>query len=451
MAKHVTESSEKPAEAVRRQGAFSSIEEAIEDIRSGRMVVVCDDENRENEGDLTLAAQFATPEAINFMAMHGRGLICLSLTPARCDELELDLMAAKNESPFNTAFTVSIEAAEGVTTGISAHDRARTIQVAIDPHAEPSDIVQPGHVFPLKAKEGGVLERAGQTEAAVDLARLAGLIPAGVICEIMNEDGTMARVPDLVSYCERHGLKMVTVADLIAYRRRTERLVERVVATRLPTAFGEFTAVGYRSLVDDKHHLAMVKGEVRGREDVLVRVHSECLTGDVFHSLRCDCGEQLEAALAMIEREGAGVLLYLSQEGRGIGLLNKLRAYKLEEDGLDTVDANLKLGLPADLRDYGIGAQILVDLGLTSIRILTNNPKKIVGLEGYGLNVSDQIPIQHAPNEHNLAYLRAKKERLGHLLHHQGLALDEEMIQEERRRDRESEPERDPGTPGTLP
>ena len=416
---------------------FSSIEEAIEDIRSGRMVVVCDDENRENEGDLTLAAQFATPEAINFMAMHGRGLICLSLTPARCDELELDLMAAKNESPFNTAFTVSIEAAEGVTTGISAHDRARTIQVAIDPHAEPSDIVQPGHVFPLKAKEGGVLERAGQTEAAVDLARLAGLIPAGVICEIMNEDGTMARVPDLVSYCERHGLKMVTVADLIAYRRRTERLVERVVATRLPTAFGEFTAVGYRSLVDDKHHLAMVKGEVRGREDVLVRVHSECLTGDVFHSLRCDCGEQLEAALAMIEREGAGVLLYLSQEGRGIGLLNKLRAYKLQEDGLDTVDANLRLGLPADLRDYGIGAQILVDLGLSSIRILTNNPKKIHGLEGYGLSVSDQVPIQAIPNPHNEEYLRTKRERLGHTLHHQGLPFDEELIHEEHQKETE--------------
>jgi 3,4-dihydroxy 2-butanone 4-phosphate synthase / GTP cyclohydrolase II len=416
-------------------GPFSTIEEAIEEIRRGRMVVVCDDENRENEGDLTMAAQFATPEAVNFMATHGRGLICLSLTSERCDELELDLMAAKNESPFNTAFTVSVEAAAGVTTGISAHDRARTIQVAMDPHAKPSDLVQPGHVFPLKAKEGGVLERAGQTEASVDLARLAGLIPAGVICEIMNDDGTMARVPDLARYCEIHGLKMISVAALIAYRRRKERLVERVVSTKLPTVFGDFTAVGYRSLVDDKHHLAMVKGEVRDRPDVLVRVHSECLTGDVFHSLRCDCGEQLEAALAIIEREGSGVLLYLSQEGRGIGLLNKLRAYRLQEEGLDTVDANLKLGLPADLRDYGIGAQILVDLGLSSIRILTNNPKKIHGLEGYGLSVADQIPIQATPNPHNEEYLRTKRERLGHTLHHQGLPLDEELIQEEHRGD----------------
>src|SRR3954449_220600 len=368
---------------------FSPIEEAIEEIRRGRMVVVCDDENRENEGDLTMAAQFATPEAVNFMAMHGRGLICLSLTGERCDELGLDLMAAKNESPFNTAFTTSIEARAGVTTGISAADRARTIQVAIDPSSTPEDLVQPGHVFPLKAKDGGVLERAGQTEAAVDLARLAGLIPAGVICEVMNEDGTMARVRDLVPYCRRHGLKLVKVADLIAYRRRNDKLVERVVETALPTAYGEFTAVGYRSLTDGKHHVAMVKGDVAGLEDVLVRVHSECLTGDVFHSLRCDCGEQLESALAQIEQEGRGVLLYLSQEGRGIGLLNKLRAYKLQEEGFDTVEANLKLGLPADLRDYGIGAQILVDLGLTSIRILTNNPKKIRGLEGYGLRVTD--------------------------------------------------------------
>jgi 3,4-dihydroxy 2-butanone 4-phosphate synthase/GTP cyclohydrolase II len=420
-------------------GPFSPIEEALEDVRAGKMVVVCDAEDRENEGDLTLAAQFATPDAINFMAREARGLICLALTSERCDELGLDLMAAKNESAFNTAFTVSVEAREGVTTGISAADRARTIQVAIDPNSGPHDLVQPGHVFPLKARDGGVLERAGQTEAAVDLARLAGVIPAGVICEVMNEDGTMARVGDLVPYCERHELVMITVAELIAYRRRTERLVERVVATRLPTAFGEFTAVGYRSLIDDKHHVAMVKGEVDGAEDVLVRVHSECLTGDVFHSLRCDCGEQLEAALATIEREGRGVLLYLSQEGRGIGLLNKLRAYKLQEDGLDTVDANLKLGLPADLRDYGIGAQILVDLGLTSIRILTNNPKKIHGLEGYGLSVTDQLPIQAVPNPHNEEYLRTKRERLGHTLHHQGLPLDEELLHEEHRRDVEKE------------
>jgi 3,4-dihydroxy 2-butanone 4-phosphate synthase/GTP cyclohydrolase II len=414
---------------------FATIEEALDDVRAGRMVIVVDDEDRENEGDLTMAAQFITPEAINFMAKEGRGLICLALTGERCEELGLDLMAAKNESPFETAFTVSIEAREGVTTGISAADRAHTIQVAIDPESAPRDLVQPGHVFPLKAKDGGVLERTGQTEAAVDLARLAGLNPAGVICEIMNDDGTMARVDDLASYCERHELRMVTVADLIAYRRRHDKLVERVVATTLPTGFGDFTAIGYRSLVDDKHHVALVKGDVAGHDDVLVRVHSECLTGDVFHSLRCDCGEQLESALAMIEREGSGVLLYLAQEGRGIGLLNKLRAYKLQEEGLDTVEANLRLGLPADLRDYGIGAQILVDLGLSSIRILTNNPKKIRGLEGYGLRVSDQIPIEHTPNPHNENYLRTKATRMGHTLHHQGLALDEEMLHDEESED----------------
>jgi 3,4-dihydroxy 2-butanone 4-phosphate synthase / GTP cyclohydrolase II len=418
--------------------SFATIEEALDDVRAGRMVVVCDDEDRENEGDLTLAAQFATPEAINFMAMHGRGLICLALTPERCDQLGLNLMAAKNESSFETAFTVSIEARDGVTTGISAADRARTVQVAIDPGSAPRDLVQPGHIFPLKAKPGGVLERTGQTEAAVDLARLAGLNPSGVICEVMNDDGTMARVPDLERYCARHNLKMITVADLIAYRRRHDKLVQRVVTTRLPTVFGEFTVVGYRTFVDDKHHVAMVKGDLAGQRDVLVRVHSECLTGDVFHSLRCDCGEQLESALAMIEREGRGVLLYLAQEGRGIGLLNKLKAYNLQDKGLDTVDANLELGLPVDLRDYGIGAQILADLGLTSIRILTNNPKKIRGMEGYGLSVTAQIPIVHPPNRHNEAYLRAKRDRLGHSLHHQGLALDEEMVHEERLQDREA-------------
>src|SRR5947209_63558 len=424
---------------------FATIEEAIEDIRQGRIVVVVDDESRENEGDLTMAAQFVTPEAIAFMAKEGRGLICLALTPERCDQLGLDLMAAKNESAFETAFTVSIEARSGVSTGISAADRARTIQVAIDPKTSPRELVQPGHVFPLKARGGGVLERVGQTEAAVDLARLAGLSPAGVICEIMNDDGTMARIPDLAPYCARHGLKMVTVAALVAYRRRIEKLVERVVSTKLPTAFGEFTAVGYRSLIDNKHHVALVKGEVAGAEEVLVRVHSECLTGDVFHSLRCDCGEQLESALSMIEHEGQGVLLYLAQEGRGIGLLNKLRAYKLQEEGLDTVEANERLGLPADLRDYGIGAQILVDLGLSSIRILTNNPKKIRGLEGYGLSVSGQIPIEHAPNEHNAAYMRTKAERMGHILHHQGLNIEENPLHNRRATDPK------PGIPGEEP
>jgi 3,4-dihydroxy 2-butanone 4-phosphate synthase/GTP cyclohydrolase II len=414
---------------------FATIDEALEDIRQGKMVVVCDDEGRENEGDLTMAAQFATPEAVNFMAKEGRGLICLSLTAERCDELGLDLMAAKNESPFETPFTVSVEARTGVTTGISAHDRAHTIQVAIDPSSSPRDLVQPGHIFPLKSKPGGVLERTGQTEAAVDLARLAGLNPSGVICEIMNDDGTMARRDDLVDYCRRHGLKMVTVAALIKYRRRHDKLIERVVSTRLPTGFGNFDAIGFRELVGGKHHVALVKGDVDGAEDVLVRVHSECLTGDVFHSLRCDCGEQLESALSMIEREGRGVLLYLCQEGRGIGLLAKLQAYKLQEGGLDTVDANLKLGKDADLRDYGIGAQILVDLGLSSIRILTNNPKKIIGLEGYGLSVSEQIPIEHAPNQHNEAYLRAKRERMGHTLHHQGLDVDREMLHDEEERD----------------
>ena len=423
----------------RTHTSFATIEEAIEDIRQGKMVVVVDDEDRENEGDLTIAAQFVTPDAINFMAKHARGLICLALTPDRCDEMGLDLMAAKNESAFETAFTVSVEARDGVTTGISAADRAHTIQVAFDPESAPRDLVQPGHVFPLKAKPGGVLERTGQTEAAVDLARLAGLNPSGVICEIMNDDGTMARVHDLAGYCERHALKMVTVADLIAYRRLHDKLVERVVATRLPTAFGDFEVVGYRSLVDDKHHVALVKGDVDGVADVLVRVHSECLTGDVFHSLRCDCGEQLESALAMVENAGRGVILYLAQEGRGIGLLNKLRAYKLQEEGLDTVDANLRLGLPADLRDYGIGAQILVDLGLSSIRILTNNPKKIRGLEGYGLSVTEQIPIVPTPNPHNEAYLRAKAERMGHTLHHQGLPLDEELIRAEHEHDADAQ------------
>jgi 3,4-dihydroxy 2-butanone 4-phosphate synthase/GTP cyclohydrolase II len=382
------------------------------------MVVVCDDEGRENEGDLTLAAQFATPDAINFMAKEGRGLICLALTEKRCEQMSLSLMAAHNESRFETAFTVSIEARDGVTTGISAADRARTIQVAIDPEAIPRDLVQPGHVFPLKAKPGGVLERAGQTEAAVDLCRLAGLNPAGVICEVMNDDGTMARVPDLALFCRRHRLKMITVADLIAFRRMHDNLVERVVQTPLPTRFGDFDIVGYRSVIDGRHHIALVKGDVGNRTDVLVRVHSECLTGDTFGSLRCDCGQQLEVSLAMIDAEGAGVLVYLAQEGRGIGLLNKLRAYSLQDDGLDTVDANLALGFPADLRDYGIGAQILVDLGLSTIRLLTNNPKKIHGIHGFGLTVTEQVPIVVRPTEHNERYLRSKVHRLGHALDH---------------------------------
>ncbi|HEX2702921.1 MAG TPA: bifunctional 3,4-dihydroxy-2-butanone-4-phosphate synthase/GTP cyclohydrolase II [Solirubrobacteraceae bacterium] len=411
---------------------FSTIEEAIEEIRMGRMVVVCDDEDRENEGDVVMAAHFVTPAAINFMAKEARGWICLALTGERCEELGLDLMTAHNESPHGTPFTITIEAREGVTTGVSAHDRAHTIQVAIDPRSGADDLVQPGHVSPLKAKAGGVLERTGHTEASIDLARLAGLNPAGVICEVMNDDGEMARVPELEVYCERHGLKMVTIKDLIAYRRRNDLLIERVVSARLPIEAGEFEVVGYRSVLDDKHHLALVKGDVAGKEDVLVRVHSECVTGDVFHSLRCDCGEQLEAALAMIEAEGEGVLLYLAQEGRGIGLLNKLRAYKLQEEGLDTVEANERLGLPADLRDYGIGAQILVDLGLSTIRILTNNPKKIRGLEGYGLSVTGQIPIEQEPNPDNAAYLRAKRDKLGHTLHHQGLDLDAELLRRAR-------------------
>ncbi|HYX84695.1 MAG TPA: bifunctional 3,4-dihydroxy-2-butanone-4-phosphate synthase/GTP cyclohydrolase II [Gaiellales bacterium] len=404
---------------------FATIEEAIDEIRAGRMVVVVDSPDRENEGDLVMAAQHLTPEAVNFMATHARGLICLTLTPERVEELGLPLMTARNMTPFETAFTVSIEAREGVSTGISAADRAHTIQVAINPESGPGDVIQPGHVFPLRARPHGVLERMGQTEASVDLARLAGLQPAGVICEVMNEDGSMARVPDLARYCTTHRLKMVTVADLVAYRRRTEKLVERIATAAMPTRYGEFVAHGYRSMIDGQQHVALVIGEVNGVPDVLVRVHSECLTGDVFHSLRCDCGEQLERAIAQIAGEGRGVLLYLSQEGRGIGLLNKLRAYELQERGLDTVDANLALGLPVDSRDYAVGYQILADLGLTSLRVLTNNPKKILGLEGYGLVVTQQLPIEAEPNPANEAYLRTKRERMGHTIRHQGLRLDE--------------------------
>jgi 3,4-dihydroxy 2-butanone 4-phosphate synthase/GTP cyclohydrolase II len=406
-----------------RARPFSSIEDALDDVRAGKMVVVCDAEDRENEGDLTIAAQFAGPEAINFMATHARGLICLALTAERCQQLGLEPMVEQNESPYQTAFTVSIEAREGVHTGISVHDRARTIEVAIDPRSGASDLVSPGHMFPLRARPGGVLERTGQTEAAVDLARLAGLYPAGVICEIMNPDGSMARVPDLERSCAEHGLKMVAISDLVAYRRRSERFVERVAETTMPTTFGDFRAIGYRSRSDDRDHVAMVKGDVRGLEEVLVRVHSECMTGDVFGSLRCDCGEQLKDAMRRIEAEGCGVVLYLAQEGRGIGLLNKLKAYELQELGLDTVDANLKLGLPADIRDYGIGAEILADLGVRSVRLLTNNPHKVAGLERHGMPVSQQVPIEHPASEHNGDYLRTKARRLGHTLQDPGVSL----------------------------
>jgi 3,4-dihydroxy 2-butanone 4-phosphate synthase / GTP cyclohydrolase II len=403
---------------------FATVDEAIEDLRAGRMVVVVDDPDRENEGDLVVAAEFATDEAVNFMATHARGLICLCLTAERCEQLGLPPMTHRNEARLGTAFTVSVEAREGVTTGISAADRAHTIAVAIDPASTPHDLVQPGHVFPLRAREGGVLRRAGQTEAAVDLARLAGLIPAGVVCEIMNEDGTMARVPDLVPYCERHGLRMITVADLIEYRRRTEKLVERIVSVQLPTEYGFFTATAFRETLTGREHVALVMGEIG--DDVLVRVHSECLTGDVFHSLRCDCGEQLEAALAAIAAEANGVLLYMAQEGRGIGLLNKLRAYELQEQGLDTVEANLALGFAADEREWGIGNQILAELGITTMRLLTNNPKKVSGVEAYGLKVTEQVPIEMPPHPENVRYLAAKRDKLGHKLHHQDIKFGPE-------------------------
>jgi len=403
---------------------FVSVEEALQEFRAGRIIVVVDDEDRENEGDLTIAAEKVTPEIINFMATYGLALICLSLTPERCDYLRLPLMSPSNTSNFGTAFCESIDARAGVSPGISAGDRTRTILAAIDPNCRPADLARPGHIFPLRARTGGVLQRSGQTEAAVDLARLAGLSPAGVVCEIMNEDGTMARVPDLVGYCERHGLKLVTVADLIEYRKRTEKLVERVVSVRLPTEYGEFQAVAYRETLTGKQHVALVKGDVEGAENVLVRVHSECLTGDVFHSRRCDCGAQLERALRRIEQEEMGVLLYLAQEGRGIGLLKKLRAYELQEQGLDTVEANLELGFKADPREYGIGSQILADLGLTTIRVLTNNPRKISGISGYGLTAVSQEPIEVEPNDDNRGYLETKRDKLGHTigsqLHHQG-------------------------------
>jgi len=405
---------------------FAPIEEALADFRAGKFVVVVDAPDRENEGDLTIAAEFATAEAINFMATHGRGVICLCLTEQRCDGLQLRTLASSRESRHGTAYTTTIDARQGITTGVSAADRAHTISVAIDPRSTPHDLLEGGHILPLRARPGGVLQRAGQTEAAVDLAQLAGLNPSGVVCEIMKDDGTMARVPDLVEYCARHGLKMITVADLIEYRRRHEKLVERTSSVRLPTAYGEFTAVAFRERLTGKHHVALVKGEVAGEEDVLVRVHSECLTGDVFHSMRCDCGEQLELALAQIGAEERGVLLYMAQEGRGIGLLNKLRAYELQEQGLDTVEANLELGFPADSRDYGIGYQILADLGLTTIRLLTNNPRKMESAVAYGLEVTEQVPIEVPPNADNLRYLQTKRAKLGHRLHHQDLKFEPE-------------------------
>ncbi|MDY6832455.1 MAG: bifunctional 3,4-dihydroxy-2-butanone-4-phosphate synthase/GTP cyclohydrolase II [Thermodesulfobacteriota bacterium] len=397
--------------------AVLSIEEAIKDVRAGKMVILVDDEDRENEGDLMIAAEKVTPEAVNFMAKYGRGLICLALDAKKVEELDLPLMVDKNTSPFGTGFTVSIEAKHGVTTGISAADRATTILAAVADGARPDDLVRPGHIFPLRARRGGVIVRAGQTEGSVDLARLAGLKPAGVICEVMNDDGTMARMPQLEEFSEAHGIGICTIADLIEYRMRTESFVRKVVETTIPSMFGgTFKVMVYENDMEDFQHIALVKGEIDPEKPVLVRVHSECLTGDIFGSLRCDCGNQLHKAMEMMEKEGAGILLYVRQEGRGIGLVNKLKAYNLQDQGYDTVEANEQLGFKADLRDYGIGAQVLADLGVKRMRLITNNPKKIVGLEGYGLSVVEQIPIEIAPNEHNKRYLECKKLKMGHLL-----------------------------------
>jgi 3,4-dihydroxy 2-butanone 4-phosphate synthase/GTP cyclohydrolase II len=395
---------------------LSSIDEAIKDIKEGKFVIIVDDEDRENEGDLAIAAEKVTAEAINFMVKNARGLVCMPVKGERLDELEIPMMVSHNTSKFTTAFTVSIEAKHGVTTGISAKDRAETIKAVINPETKPSDIVRPGHIFPLRAREGGVLVRAGHTEAIVDLAKMAGLYPAGVICEIMSEDGSMAKMPELKEIADKFGIKIVSIADLITYRRKHEKLVRRVAEAKLPTKYGEFKILAYKSDMDADQHVALVMGDIESEEPVLVRVHSECLTGDVFGSLRCDCGEQINVALEMIAREKRGVLLYMRQEGRGIGIHNKICAYELQDNGLDTVEANLSLGFPADLRDYGIGAQILNDLKLNKIRLLTNNPKKVIGLEGYGLEVVETVPIIIKPNPYNKRYLETKKEKMGHIL-----------------------------------
>ena len=396
--------------------SFATIDEALADLRSGKMIIITDDEDRENEGDLCCAAEFATPETINFMATHGRGLICLSMSAERHDELQIPMMVQHNTSKFGTAFCVSIEAKRGVTTGISAYDRSTTIQVAIDPNAKPEDLARPGHVFPLRASEGGVLQRAGQTEASVDLARIAGLYPSAVICEVMNPDGTMARLPYLTDFAEKHDLKIVSVADLIEYRLNNERFVQRVASPALPTMHGNFTIIAYENNIDHFNHLALVMGDISDGEPALVRVHSECATGDIFGSSRCDCGPQLHKALDMIAEEGRGVLLYLRQEGRGIGLVNKLKAYELQDSGVDTVDANRHLGFKDDEREYGIGAQILADLGVRKIRLMTNNPRKFIALSGYGMEIVERVAIEIEPSEHNQDYLETKKRRMGHLL-----------------------------------
>jgi 3,4-dihydroxy 2-butanone 4-phosphate synthase/GTP cyclohydrolase II len=396
--------------------AIAKIAEVLEDLRQGKMIILVDDESRENEGDLTMAAEMVTPQAINFMAKYGRGLICLALSPSIVDRLKLPLMVYDNRTPFKTAFTVSIEAKEGVTTGISAADRAHTILTAVKNDAKPDDLIQPGHVFPLRARRGGVLFRTGQTEGSVDLAKLAGLKPAAVICEVMNDDGTMARMPDLEVFASQHGLKICTVADIIAYRMRTESFVHQVAETILPTPFGEFHAVAFVNDIDSYEHLALVKGEIDPEKAILVRVHSQCLTGDVFGSFRCDCGAQLDKAMEMVQQEGLGVILYLQQEGRGIGLANKIRAYALQDKGRDTVEANQDLGFEADLRDYGVGAQILASLGVKKMRLMTNNPKKMVGLEGYGLEVVGRVPLETEPRPENIRYLVTKCQKLGHLL-----------------------------------